>query len=253
MTLRHSLTIVFYALFAAALYAAAALAPSLSSEARAGDRPVVVAELFTSQGCSSCPPAEAYLEDLAERADVIALEFHVDYWDYIGWEDPFAKKSYTDRQKQYMRALHSRYVYTPQIVIDGAKHVVGSDRMKVELAIRDRQDEKREADMPKVRVLKSGENALTVSVDGDPHGRIYDLFLITYDKEHRTEVKRGENRGRTLVNRNVVRDALLIRQWMGEDFEQEIPVEKFAEAGGWVLLLQQAGHGPIAAAEQILW
>ena len=249
MTLRYSLTLAFLALFAAALFAAAALVPA----ARAGERPVVVAELFTSQGCSSCPPAEAYLNELAERPDVIALEFHVDYWDYIGWADPFAKKSYTDRQKQYMRTLHSRYVYTPQIVIDGAEHVVGSDQMKVELAIRDRQDEKRDLDMPKLSVETAGTGALTVSVTGDPHGRIYDLYLITYDKEHRTEVERGENRGKTLVNRNVVRDALLVRQWMGDEFTQEIPVEKFAEAGGWVVLLQQAGHGPIAAARQILW
>ncbi len=249
MTLRYSLTLILFALFAAALFAAAAFVP----HARAGERPVVVAELFTSQGCSSCPPAEAFLNDLADRSDVIALEFHVDYWDYIGWEDPFAKKSYTDRQKQYMRALHSRYVYTPQMVIDGAQHVVGSDQMKVELAIRDRQEEKRDTAMPSLTVSKSGDNALKVSVTGDPHGRIYDLYLITFDKEHRTEVQRGENRGKTLVNRNVVRDALLIRQWMGEALDQEIPVEKFAEAGGWVVLLQQAGHGPIAAAEQILW
>ena len=249
MTLRYSNTFALFALLAAALFAAAAVVP----QARAGERPVVVAELFTSQGCSSCPPAEAFLNDLDDRPDVIALEFHVDYWDYIGWEDPFAKKSYTDRQKQYMRALHSRYVYTPQMVIDGGKHVVGSDQMKVELAIRDRQEEKRDASMPSLSVTKAGDGALTVSVSGDPAGRIYDLYLITYDKEHRTEVKRGENRGMTLVNRNVVRDALLVRQWMGEAFSQEIPVEKFTESGGWVVLLQQAGHGPIAAAEQILW
>lgn len=249
MTLRFSLTLVLLALLAAALFALAMFVP----QARAGERPTVVAELFTSQGCSSCPPAEAYLKELAERPDVIALEFHVDYWDYIGWEDPFAKKSYTDRQKHYMRALQSRYVYTPQIVIDGARHVVGSDQMKVELAIRDRQDEKRDLTLPRLSVSQTGSGALTVSVTGDPNGRIYDLYLITFDKEHRTEVQRGENRGKTLVNRNVVRDALLVRQWMGEALKQEIPVEKFAEAGGWVVLLQQAGHGPIAAAEQILW
>lgn len=249
MTLRYSLTLVLFAVLGLTLCALTAIAPL----ARAGDRPTVVAELFTSQGCSSCPPAEAFLNELADRPDVIALEFHVDYWDYIGWEDPFAKKSYTDRQKQYMRALHSRYVYTPQIVIDGGKHVVGSDQMKVELAIRDRQDEKRDQAMPGLTVSKTGANALTVSVTGDPQGRIYDVYLITFDKEHRTEIERGENRGMTLVNRNVVRDALLVRQWTGEPLTQEIPVEKFADAGGWVVLLQQAGHGPIVAAEQILW
>src|SRR3954454_10513973 len=84
--------------------------------AHAEERPVVV-ELFTSQGCNSCPPADAYLGELAARSDVLALGLHVDYWDYIGWKDPFAQRAYTERQRHYSRALNQRFVYTPQMVI----------------------------------------------------------------------------------------------------------------------------------------
>jgi hypothetical protein len=90
--------------------------------------PPVVVELFTSQGCSSCPPADAILAELAERSDLVALSLHVDYWDYIGWKDPFGSPLHTTRQKNYASELGLRYVFTPQIVVDGAASVVGSDR-----------------------------------------------------------------------------------------------------------------------------
>src|SRR5690242_14224748 len=102
------------------------LLPRAPAEAGAGS-PVVV-ELFTSQGCSSCPPADAYLAELAARRDVLALSIHVDYWNYIGWTDPFASREATQRQKEYARNLGQKYVYTPEIVVDGAAHEVGSDR-----------------------------------------------------------------------------------------------------------------------------
>src|SRR5438105_11263765 len=108
-----------------------ALAPILaalgSTAATAGAQAPVVIELFTSQGCESCPPADAYLGELARRADVVALAFHVDYWDYIGWKDPYASSAATARQRGYAAALGARVVYTPQMVIQGAAHEVGSD------------------------------------------------------------------------------------------------------------------------------
>ena len=117
----------------ALLIAAALAAVPLSARA---DGPKVVLELFTSQGCSSCPSADNYLGELAaERDDVVALSFHVDYWDYIGWEDRFATKESTQRQRDYARALGIAYVYTPQLVIDGKSHVVGSKRHAVKSAI----------------------------------------------------------------------------------------------------------------------
>src|SRR4051812_38711022 len=104
--------------------------------AAAGERAVpVVVELFTSQGCNSCPPADAFLAELAKRPDVLALSLHVDYWDYIGWKDPFAQHAFTVRQRDYSRALSQRYVYTPQMVINGELQGVGSERRTIEALI----------------------------------------------------------------------------------------------------------------------
>src|SRR6059036_991639 len=97
----------------------------------ADNRPPVVVELFTSEGCSSCPPADAFLGELAQRPDIVALAFHVDYWDYIGWKDPYASPLTTQRQHDYAAALHLHMVYTPQMVVDGRADVVGSERSDV--------------------------------------------------------------------------------------------------------------------------
>ena len=120
----------------AALYGLAALGLAMFGGPVAADTgsPVVV-ELYTSQGCSSCPPAEAFLGELAKRPNVIALEFHIDYWDYIGWKDPFASPDYTARQRAYSARMGERYVYTPQMLIQGQTHEVGSKRYLVEKKI----------------------------------------------------------------------------------------------------------------------
>src|SRR5690242_20233995 len=118
--------------------------------AMAGERAVpVVVELFTSQGCNSCPPADAYLGELAKRPDVLALSLHVDYWDYIGWKDPFAHHAFTLRQREYSRALSQRYVYTPQMVINGDLQGVGSERRTIEALIaRAEKEQKAPASRP---------------------------------------------------------------------------------------------------------
>ena len=105
----------------------------------AGEGALNVVELFTSQGCSSCPPADALLADLADRDDVLALSFHVDYWDYIGWKDPFASPQYTQRQRVYSQVFGKRYVYTPQMVVNGSFEMTGSDRAGVLKRIRRRR------------------------------------------------------------------------------------------------------------------
>jgi len=123
----------------AVLVASVLLSSIAGSVAARGAEPAavspVVVELFTSQGCSSCPPADALLAELTGRPDVVALSFHVDYWDYIGWKDPYASPQYTARQQRYTQALNLRYVYTPQIVVDGRADVVGSHRAEVLAAI----------------------------------------------------------------------------------------------------------------------
>jgi hypothetical protein len=230
------------------------LLATVSAAAQAGDtgdkakKSPVVVELFTSQGCSSCPPAEALLGELANRPDVIALEFHVDYWDYIGWKDAFAKPDFTERQRAYVRSLKGRYSYTPQMVIDGQTHVVGSHRDEVEFLIRKYRD--METDGPAVAMKRKGET-LDVSVGSAKAGGTYDVVLVTFDKPHVTEVRRGENRGRKLTNANVVREIKSIGTWSGKAKSFDVPLAGMDGDGGCAVLVQKRGPGPVVAAAKM--
>ncbi len=187
----------------------------------------VVVELYTSQGCSSCPPADAFLGELAMWPGVIALAFHVDYWDYIGWKDRFAKPAYTQRQKSYQRSFASRYVYTPQMVIDGRDHAVGSRRGEVE---------------DKIAEARGHKKAVEVGFDAVDGGRVTipagqapqagaDVWLAVYDEEHETEVGRGENSGRTLKDFNVVRELQHLGYWTGEALTIPLALDDAAARG----------------------
>ncbi len=226
--------------FGLALAVSSGMAPATAAE----KRPVVV-ELFTSQGCSSCPPAEAFLSDLAKRKDIVALEFHVDYWDYIGWKDLFAKPEFTARQKDYVRSMNSRYAYTPQMVIDGREHVVGSHRAKVERQIRKAQS--RASDAPEIKMRRDGMN-LIISVGAAKASGDYVVTMATFDKPHVTKVKRGENRGKTLVNANVVRELVKIGDWNGKAAEYTFSLDGTDGDGGCAILIQKKGQGPVLAA-----
>src|SRR6266436_3034015 len=157
--------------------------------AAAGERPIVV-ELFTSEGCSSCPPADALLAERASRPDVLALSFHVDYWDRLGWKDPFSSREATERQNRYATLLDLATVYTPQIVVDGRWQAAGSDRADVERALdRARRDRR---DVPVTLALDRGQARIGLG----PHGDGVDaVLLIGFDRRHVTAVRRGENSG----------------------------------------------------------
>jgi hypothetical protein len=184
----------------------AGLSPAVAS---AAERPVVV-ELFTSQGCSSCPPANAYLNEMSkDRRDVLALAFHVTYWDRLGWKDPFSLESATDRQAVYGRRFGDGS-YTPEIVVDGASSAVGSDRGQVGSAIENAKRNGQTA--AAINVTKTGDQ-LSIEVGaGSGQGRI---LLIGFDHEHTTPIGRGENSGRTLTEANVVRSFRSVGQWSG--------------------------------------
>jgi hypothetical protein len=189
----------------ASLAVAACLVPALS---RAADRPVVV-ELFTSQGCSSCPPANAFLNELArDRADVLPLAFHVTYWDRLGWKDPFSLEAATERQDVYGHRFGDGS-YTPEIVVDGASSHVGSDRREVGSAI-DRA--KRQSPAASLSITQDGGKLLIDIGAGTGNGR---LLLIGFDHSHQTAIRRGENSGRTLEEANVVRSIRPIGDWQG--------------------------------------
>jgi hypothetical protein len=188
------------------------------ASAQPSSRPVVV-ELFTSQGCSSCPPADAIVADLARsRPDLLPLTFHVTYWNNLGWQDPFSFPAATDRQRRYVAASVSPDVYTPAMVVDGWLDVVGSDRAAVEAALARAKAEATTA--APVAVARAG-NALTITVGaGTGAGRV---LLLGYDRQHQTHVGRGENGGRTLLEANIVRSMGVAGTWTGQALHLSVP------------------------------
>jgi hypothetical protein len=177
--------------------------------AEAGERPVVV-ELFTSQGCSSCPPANAYLNELVRgRRDVLALGFHVTYWDRLGWKDPFSLEAATERQDRYGHRFGDGS-YTPEIVVDGLSSHVGSDRSEIGFAI---EQAKRQSQTAATVDIRNDGNQLTIDVGGGSgNGRV---LLIGFDHGHETVIRRGENGGRTFQESNVVRSVRSVGDWKG--------------------------------------
>jgi hypothetical protein len=185
----------------------------------AGERPIVV-ELFTSEGCSSCPPADALLAELAGRPDVLALSFHVDYWDRLGWKDPFSSPDATRRQHGYAELLGLATVYTPQMVVDGRWQAVGSDRSEVEQALGSARHNRDE--VPVALAVDHGRAQITLGQGGN--GVAGALLLIGFDRRHVTAVSRGENGGRTLSHVDVVRSIEEIGQFDGGRRAFEVPI-----------------------------
>ena len=207
----------------------------------------VVVELFTSQGCSSCPPADRLLGELAARDDVIALSFHVDYWNYLGWNDPFSSESSTNRQRAHRAALGLRYVYTPQIVIGGAAHEVGSHRGKVLRAI----ERVRATQQVKVGITHPDKKTAIVSVGaGETPSGPATVWLFAYDKSHSTDIGRGENAGVKLVNTHVVRETRKIGEWDGNDLKITLPITMMGieKQDGCAIVVQSKVGGQIYGA-----
>jgi hypothetical protein len=234
------------------LLALAIIAPLLAAgPIRAADKPVTVVELFTSQGCSSCPPADAFLGELARRDDLVALSEHVDYWDYIGWKDPFASPDLTKRQHEYARLLKLRYVYTPQMVIQGADHVTGSDRAGVLRKIAEA------AALPRlpVGIRYVGEKILVSlpGADQAAQGETAAVWMAVFDRQHETAIRRGENGGRTLKNFNVVRSMVRIGTWSGQAMEvpATMPEVGGRHPDGCAVILQSLKTGRILGAAKI--
>src|SRR5882762_7951628 len=171
---------------------------AVSALANASPRPVVI-ELFTSQGCSSCPPADAYVGKLSTRADVIALSFHVDYWDDLGWRDRFALAESVKRQNLYARNLGRSSVYTPQLVVDGRDDYVGSDGKAVARALSENRD-----GVPVGVSVRDAE--VLVEIGAQPGVPPSDVMLVAYLRHAVSAIGRGENAGRTLEEFNVVRN-----------------------------------------------
>jgi hypothetical protein len=230
--------------------------------AAAQAEPLVVVELFTSQGCSSCPPADDYLAEIARRQGVLALSQHVDYWNYMGWKDPYSSAQASKRQKGYAKSLSARYVYTPQIVVDGRAQEVGSNREAVETMLAEARrviDKK----LP-LRVYGGAINEVKLVLpaapapsktakEPDEKPRAATIWLVAFDSSHSSKVKRGENRGKTLVNYNVVRAMRAVGEWDGkkQTVILNLADEIAAGYGNAAVLLQIGKVGPIIAAARI--
>ncbi len=228
-----------------------AVLPGLAG-VQADDRrvPPVLVELFTSQSCSSCPPADQLAGRLSQRDDVVVLSFHVNYWDYVGWTDPFATEATTARQFAYARSLRQRGVYTPEMVIGGRAHVVGSDEAAVQRAI-ERQHQARRFDSAPSVGIEEADGRLWVGVGAAPYDGTADVILVHFDSRRDTHVTRGENRGRALSNFNVVRGYTRLGAWRGTAARFPIDeAERAAARGndGCAVIVQERGVGPVVSA-----
>ena len=206
--------------------------------ARAAVRAPVVVELFTAQGCASCPQADRMLQDLATRKGVVALTLPVDYWDYLGWADTFAEPGFTERQRAYAHRLKVREIYTPEIVVDGRKEAPGLDKDAVDALIHGAARDL--ADGPRIELLRAGSR---VRVSGGA-GRS-DVWLVRYDpQEHSVRVKTGENKGKLVSQRYVVRELTRLGGYAGETRSYALP--KASKDGlSTLVMVQGLRGGPI--------
>lgn len=203
-------------------------------------------ELFTSQGCSSCPPADAYLHKLAAREDVIALALHVDYWDYIGWKDSFGKAEWSDRQRGYAKAAGRGMVYTPQMIINGTDHVVGNRPKDVEFLI------DRRSALPLLVQMTAEREGDRLTISAEAEQRLigdFEVRLIRYMPKQKVAIKSGENAGEIFNYAQIVTDMDVLKKWDGRNavsITTQIEGDEHS-----VVLIQREGHGEIVAATRV--
>ena len=245
-------TVVLVAAGAIMLHGQGTFAASPTEQAR--ETPVVV-ELFTSQGCYSCPPAEAMLSELARRDGIVALEHHVEYWDSLvygsagRWKDVFSSSNATERQRVYAQVVPGRgHSYTPQMVIDGRFEAVGGRDSEVGRAIAKAGG----TDQPRLAVTARGAGAeglqVRVAAAAVPGDAAAGVWLVRYLREHVTEVTRGENKGKTLTGRNIVREMTRIGDWHGGELVIDLENARPDAEHGCAVIVQPDGQGPILGA-----
>lgn len=201
--------------------------------------PLTVVELYQSQGCSSCPPAIANINAIADKPDILALTFAVTYWDRLGWKDTFASPAFTARQYDYAHGLGHGGVYTPQVILNGRADLVGANRAELDSAL---------AHAVPLAGPALSQTSRGISVDGAPAKSAADVWLVRYDPRIvQVAIRRGENGGRTLPHRNVVRELVRLGGWNGRAARFDIPASRDPALRAAVLV-QTAGAGPILAA-----
>jgi hypothetical protein len=224
---------------------AALLVAAWPLAAAADDHPVVV-ELFTSQGCSSCPPADAMLGELAAMPGVIALALHVDYWDYIGWSDTFAHAAFTGRQESYARAAGERTIYTPQFIVGGVDQVAGADAMAVMNNLRRHAGVETGVTLD---VTREGGMLRITGAAAEPALRPVTVEVVRYRAAETVDIGHGENAGHRIDYVNIVTGWETVGEWGGaEPFTMEVAITGDDPV---VVILQEPGPGRIVAAAEI--
>jgi hypothetical protein len=227
--------------FVFALALAAALAPA----ARAQHSPVVI-ELFTSQGCATCPPADALLDQLASRPGVIALALHVDYWDYLGWKDAFAQPQFSDRQKAYAKSRRERSIFTPQMIVQGADPVIGHDEPAVSASIAAHAVRPQSA---RLQLVRNGSGLdIALAPAAGPVGPS-DVHVVEILPEHAMTIEAGENAGHSFTYSNIVTGWHTVARWDGAS-EVEIRAEGL-DPGPVAVIVQRERMGPVIAAGKL--
>ena len=194
--------------------------------------PRAVVELFTSQGCSSCPPADKVIGELAKDPSVIALSMPIDYWDYLGWKDTLADARFSARQKAYSLMRGDRDVYTPQVVVNGSTHVVGSDRAGIEQAIGITRKTEGVMSLPVSMKLTGDQITVSVAASGKgPAATHGEIWICSISKAVPISIARGENSGRDLTYYNVVRNVLKVGDWNGSAGSWTVPLENISREG----------------------
>jgi hypothetical protein len=201
-----------------------------------GAEPRAVVELFTSQGCSSCPPADHLLGELAHDPSLVAMSLPIDYWDYIGWKDTLAKPRHTARQRFYARARGDGEVFTPQVVINGRIHAVGNDKAAIENAIAESRREGVTLSVP-VKVA-SADGKLNVSIAAASEKAAGEVWLCALGTAIPVAIGRGENNGHTITYHNVVRHWVKLGDWTGAARTFSVPLSELQDADAAVVLVQ---------------
>jgi hypothetical protein len=215
----------------------------LTDSALAASRPAVI-ELFTSQGCSSCPPADALVGELSRRSDVIALAFHVDYWDSLGWRDRFELPLATQRQQRYVQLLGLNSAFTPQLVLDGQRSFVGSDRQGITSALRTTQQG--------VAVHTQVDDSDLIIELGSGPLESFDINVAAYLPRADSHIDRGENAGKTLTDFNIVLAYVRAGAWRGVPVRLSVPLASLpADATQAAVLVQRQGQGEILGAGSV--
>lgn len=206
--------------------------------------PRAVVELFTSQGCSSCPPADKIIGELADDPSIIAMSMPIDYWDYLGWKDTLADSRFSARQRAYSRMRGDREVYTPQVVVNGSAHVLGSDRAGIENAIGKTIENDSVMSVPVTMSLAGKQINVSVAASKVPAVSRGEVWICSIARSVPISIGRGENRGREIVYHNVVRNLLKVGDWNGSPESWTVPIENLLRDGvdGAVVYVQDGSR-----------